>query len=61
MIQTNESLDESAIRAEKVKLITEILKKRITSTTSEERQVNWFNELYDKSLSDLRIYYNVYK
>lgn len=41
---------------EKVNLIRKILEKE---TSDSEREKN-FNILYDKSLSDLRIYYNIY-
>ena len=57
----NEETALSTESKEKVKLIRKILEKKVTVDISEERQAAWFNELYDKSLSDLRIYYNVYK
>lgn len=54
-----EPLNQEAL--EKVDLIRKILDKKLNSSVTHERHEAWFNELYEKSLSDLKIYYNVYK
>lgn len=46
---------------ERIEWIEKILKIRVTKTTSDEKHNEWFDELYEKSLTDLKIFYNVFK